>query len=196
MRRHSLEENIHKVEPFVELLKENIRHFLVKHQIRTVPYDTGENIKLQRNGIDLLVTSERGDWEAKIRSHRYYLDKILLETVSVKEKNIPGWVHTCQADAIAYCWFNPSETNLMRTGYIILVKELRETSLYKELTTRYPEHTTGSESDTGERGWTSCFVLVPQVDFPKGTLYPFNPALELREYNQAALSNGKKETRP
>lgn len=175
-RSHDFDEKVQEARKWETRLKERIVDFLIRQNIRRVQYDTPENIETQRNGIDLTVTSERGDWEAKIREDpRFYNQDILLETVSVRKYDLPGWVYTSEADAIAYCWQNRSKTNLMRRGYIIPIKKLRETEWLRHIQDNYEIKETSSTGD-GDIWWTE-FVCPPIPDFPKGTLYPFNPTL-------------------
>jgi len=182
---HDFDKCLETINPWVELLKGNIEEFLIKHTLKTIPFDTLENIQYQKNGIDVIVKSEKGNWEAKIRDNKYYLKKILLETLSIVENNTLGWLHTCQADAIAYCWFNQSKTNLMPQGYIILIQKLRETEWYHKLPKLYRENTANSRR--GNQKWTTHFILVPAKDFPSGTLYPFKPTLKINSYQQTTL---------
>ena len=154
---HSFIEKLQEFQPWAERLGTVIGELLIRQRLRDIPYDTPENITLQRKGIDFIVTSSYGDWEAKVRGDpTYYNRDILLELVSVKESGKRGWAYTSQADAIVYCWLNESKTNFMRVGYIILIKELRKTDWFKQLAQNYIVRSTKSERD-GEK-WTTEFV--------------------------------------
>lgn len=185
---HNFDEKVEKAKKWELRLTDSIVDFLIKQNIRRVNYDTPENIETQKKGIDYIVNSKRGDWEAKIRgTPHYYNQDILLETVSVRKYDIPGWAYTSEADAIAYCWLNKSKTNLMRRGYIILIKKLRETEWFKRIQDNYDIQNTKSERK-GEIWWTE-FVCPPISDFPKGTLYPFNPTLPSENIQQPTLDS-------
>jgi len=192
---HNFDEKKKDVEPWVERLAEKIGEFMIKYNIRTIPYGTPKDIEIQRSGIDIIIKSKSSGWEAKIRSPKalkYYDKDILLETTSVKERNKPGWLYTSKADVIAYCWQNSSSTNLMEHGYFILLKELRQTLWFKRLKEIYHIQDTGSDRDTSEGKiyWRTEFVTPPIKDFPRGTLYRFNAILP-SNYKQTIIPVGE-----
>lgn len=194
---HNFNEKLKEVEPFVERLAEKIRDFMIKYNIRTIPYGIPEDIEIQRSGIDIVIKSESSGWEAKIRgpdSIVYYDKDILLETTSVKERGIPGWLYTSKADVLAYCWRNEFGTNLMPRGYFILLEKLRETSWFKKLTNEYYIKHTKSERETpkGKIYWRTEFVTPPIKDFPRGILYRFNAILP-SNHKQTVFPVGKAE---
>ena len=167
--------------PWEKRISEKIEDFLREFKARRLVYETSEGRKYQQMGIDFLVDSEESTHEVKTRDYEFYRKGILLETVSVIEDNILGWLYTSKADAIAYCWKNVEETNCMPVGYLILLKELRKTQWYKrlpkpylEIQTKIPSH---RDTLTGRIYWHTKFIVPPVKDFPYGVLYRFNATL-------------------
>lgn len=189
---HDFDESLKKYESWVKRLIEKIEEFMIKYNIRTIPYGTPRDIEIQKSGIDIIVKSESSGWEVKIRSSKYYEKGILLETTSVVEKNILGWLYTSNADVIAYCWLNESSTNLMPHGYFINLNKLRQTKWYETLTEIYYVNHTKSVRKTpdGKKYWTTEFVTPPIKDFPRHTLYRFNAILP-SNYKQTIIPVGE-----
>ncbi len=177
---HDFDEKLNEAAPWEKRIAEKIEKMHLRtYHTRLIPYDNIKDRKIQRSGIDFTISSESAGWEIKTRSRKYYLDGILLETISVVEKNIPGWLYTSKADIIAYVWLNESKSNLMQKGYFIMLKELRKTWWYQRLLDRYRVQETDSErkTDEGMIYWVTKFITPPISDFPDGTLIPFNALL-------------------
>lgn len=177
---HDFDDKLNEAALWEKRIAEKIEKMHLRtYHTRLIPYDNIEDRKIQRSGIDFTISSESAGWEIKTRSRKYYLDGILLETVSVVEKNIPGWLYTSKADIIAYVWLNESKSNLMQKGYFIMLKELRKTWWYNRLPGRYHVYDTPSErkTDEGTIYWDTKFITPPINDFPDGTLTPFNALL-------------------
>lgn len=190
---HDFNGKLKEVEPWVEHLKNKIEDFLVHHNIRTISYEAEP--KQQKRGFDLIVKCEEAGWEAKIRNNLYYKkNDILFETLSVKEKGIPGWMFTYEMDFLVYCWLNSVKTNLEHRAYIILWKKLKETEWFKELPDPHKYRLIETTSERKGTKWTTEFFLVPVNDFPKGTIFPFNPRIDISEFVGQATINGFLET--
>lgn len=186
---HDFNGKLKEVEPWVEHLKNKIEEFLIRHNIRTISYDIEP--EYQKKGFDVVVKCEEAGWEAKIRDNRYYKwNDILFETLSVKEEGIPGWMYTYESDYLVYCWFNLAKTNLEHRGYVILWKKLIDTEWFKKLPDphKYRPFTTTTKRK-GQK-WTTEFFCVPVKDFPKRTIFPFNPRINIAEFIGQARING------
>jgi len=192
--RRDFDKDVSEAAPWEKRIAEKIEEFMLKYNVRKIPYGTQREKEIQKSGIDVIVKSESSDWEIKTRDHKYYEKGILLETKSIVERNILGWLYTSQADVIAYCWLNESSTNLMPNGYFIMLKNLRQTLWFKTLTQRYHIRTAKSMRKTpeGERFWTTEFITPPIEDFPRGTLYRFNAILP-SNYKQTILPVEREE---
>lgn len=177
MNPRDFDKDVEGAKKWEKRIAKRVKDFLLKRYIRNLGYETLEDIKYQKQGIDAIARAEKSTPEFKTRDYdpRYYNKDILLETISVIERNISGWLYTSQADVIVYCWKNESESNLMPIGYFILLKELRKTAWYERLPGDYYVKTANSYS--GTQFWHTKFVCPPIADFPDGTLFRFNPLL-------------------
>ncbi len=179
----NFDEDVKDAKPWEKRIAKKVKDFLLKRYIKNLGYETLEDIKYQKQGIDAIAKAEKSTHEFKTRDYdpKYYNKDILLETISVVHKNILGWLYTSQADVIIYCWKNESESNLMPIGYFILLKELRKTSWYDNLPGDYFVKRTkyGSKREyiSGTQHWHTKFVCPPIEDFPSGTLFRFNALL-------------------
>ncbi len=163
--------------------------YLKTYMTRLIPYDNLEDIQRQKDGYDFTIKSEEAKWEIKTRTFaEYYYDKdILLETASVVQKNIRGWLYTSKADIIAYTWLNKSKSNLMPKGYFIMLKELRKTDWYQRLPSPYPVQDTW----TDDFKYQTLFVCPPIHHFPDGTLFPFNAKFDVEFSSPTHLKKSK-----
>lgn len=182
------DEDVSNAAHWEKRIAEKIRTFMFRnYSVRMIPYDNLKDIERQRNGMDFIIKSEEAGWEIKTRSPDYYLDGILLETISVVERNKLGWLYTSKADCIAYVWLNWSFTNLMPIGYFIMIKELRKTPWYDSLPGKYPilQPKGGSKRKTskGIIYWNTKFIVPPIEDFPPDILVPFDAILP-SDYNK------------
>jgi len=188
------DEDVSKATPWEKRIAEKIRTFMMRYNVKMISYDNLKDIERQRNGMDFIIKSESAGWEIKTRHPKYYLDGILLEIISVVEKNKPGWLYTSKADVITYVWLNWSFTNLMPIGYFIKIKDLRKTPWYDSLPGKYPilQPKGGSKRKTskGIIYWNTKFIVPPINDFPKNTLYRFNAILP-PNYKQTILPVGE-----
>lgn len=73
----------------------------------------------QKQGVDVLLSNQSVEFDVKSRDYGYYRWKdILVETVSVVEKQKEGWIYYTRSDYIVYVWFNQSKTKFI-DGYLI-----------------------------------------------------------------------------
>lgn len=69
---------------------------------RVVPA-TAQQERVECKGDRCLHLGEKVHWvEYKSGIQTFYTGNVFLETISVDTANKPGWVYTCQADAIVY----------------------------------------------------------------------------------------------
>jgi hypothetical protein len=135
-----------------------------------------EHTQKQRRGIDFSLDFDPANFEVKTREYKYYnyhgYTDIALETESVVEKHVLGWVYTTTADVILYTWLDESRTRFV-DGYIIIVEKLRECleNLVINFFERKPNPIYAS---TEHRYHTENFV-VPVEAFPEGVLIRFDP---------------------
>lgn len=192
MKPHrNFDEDMNDAASWEKRVSEKIESFVMKYKMRRIPYDTSENIELQKKGIDVIVESEPARYEIKTRAHKYYRKGILLETTSVVERNKPGWLYTSEADCITYVWKNVANTNVEPIGYFLLLKELRKTQWYDRLPGSYHVFSVTSKRKTpqGMIYWTTEFIVPPIKDFPKYILWKFNAILP-SNYKQTILPVG------
>lgn len=81
--------------------------------------DFSQQPDTQRAGVDVQTFQKPLEFDVKSRdyyAHRY--KDILVETISVVEKNKPGWVYYTRSDYIVYVWFNKTKTRFV-DGYLI-----------------------------------------------------------------------------
>lgn len=130
-----------------------------------------EHTQKQRNGIDFSVNLDPANFEIKTRDYKYYkYNDILLETDSVIEKRVFGWIYTTKADVILYVWLDETKTKFI-DGYIIIVDKLKK--CLNDLIVEYWERTHGYSTTEGR--YTTGWFTVPINGFPEGILIRFDP---------------------
>lgn len=167
---HDFEECLAEGTYWEDKLQRRLQTVLIQDSVDRIAFDDAPD--KQRAGIDLEFSlSEIQTIDTKVRDYRWakYND-IFLETWSVWEEEIPGWFYTTQADAIAYTWKNQAGTNLLETGYLILMSDTL-TEWFNGVIDDYPE------KDVPNDGWTTKGRPVPVSDFPEEALVPFNARL-------------------
>lgn len=164
---------------FEEKLTEKISQWFLNQKVKHIPYDPThpESTKLQHQGIDILLQSKTATIKVKTRDKKYYLQGILIEIISNKENQTPGWFYTSQADLIAYVWTNQHKTNLMPIGYLIILQHPTLRDWFKEHNEQYPMFQTKSKDNS--HIWTTLFKVIPKKDFPPNTIIEFNPTLPI-----------------
>ena len=116
-----LGENIVK-DNFISLLKQMIdtKNINLTH----ILYET--NPLIQKNGIDFIFNITFSKLEIKTRNHfSYQYNDILLETISIIEKNMAGWLYTSKSDIIVYAWLNGESTEFI-DGYFLFLDNTRK----------------------------------------------------------------------
>lgn len=150
-----------------ELARKKVRRFLTS-VINYCDYDTTDGKSKQRNGIDFSVSLTDFTFDVKTRDYTYWYKKdILIETISVVENNIPGWIYTSKSDLIFYTWLNRAQTEI-HDAKILIVKPLREFILEYINKTDPKLKTTQTYKDC--HSYHTEFFTVPISDFPTGTI--------------------------
>lgn len=107
---------------FISLLKQMIDNKNVN--IKHILYE--ESPTIQKSGIDFIFNIDFSKLDIKTRNYyAYKYHDILLETVSIVENNIPGWLYTSKSDIIIYAWLN-KESNTFIDGYFLFLNEIRK----------------------------------------------------------------------
>ena len=131
----------------------------------------------QKHGIDMILMNKKPKIDIKTRQYQYHkFGDILLETISVIEKNKEGWLYYTDADLICYVWENESRNNLI-DGYWLIIQPLKEWFKGKE--NKYPKKI--AESIREDLIWHTENRAVPIKDIPKEYIYRFNPRLNNAE---------------
>lgn len=130
--------------------------------MRVVFNDGVMSRELQKKGIDVSITQKDEGFDVKVRDFKYYRFKdVLLETKSVRENNIPGWLF--KATIVVYLWWNPLKTKFV-DGYILFVENIREwlgVSQYN-----YPKKIAFTKRNGC--AWSTENIAVPLHDLPIG----------------------------
>lgn len=174
---HGFYDKLQEAEPFEKKIKDRLGRFLFLQKVRKIPYDpqNPSTVQQQKEGVDIIVESEKAKFDVKIRDNCYYKKGILIEIMSVVEQEKLGWFYTSKAHAIIYAWWNKQKSNLMREGFLILHQDSRLREWFDAKKEKYFTFETHSEQNGNL--WTTHFKIVPINDFPKGTLVPFNAQL-------------------
>ena len=142
---------------------------VVQPLVERVMYNDGVISKnLQKAGVDAFISKKETGFDVKSRDFRYYqFQDILLETVSIREYNIPGWLFI--TNAVVYVWWNKRQTKFV-DGYILFLQNIRNWFESKpENYRRIIAH-----SGKGNKTWSTESIIVPITDFPLGCIYKIN----------------------
>lgn len=152
---------------------EKIREIAQFESVHRVTY--AENPEVQKHGIDGFLTTKKPTVDTKTRGYdAYRYHDILIETLSIRERDILGWFYTTNADVIAYVWTNSSGTNLV-DGYLLFMSD----SVRQWFETNKNQFKVKiAHSKAKGKEWTTENRAVPISQFPKGTLYRFNPQID------------------
>ena len=86
--------------------------------------DYNTNPELQRKGVDFISCGGRLLLDIKVRSYQYLnTGDILFETLSIAEKNKPGWLYYSNS-WVVYLWYNEDRTDFVK-GYILNLPIIR-----------------------------------------------------------------------
>lgn len=136
-----------------------------------------DNPEKQLSGIDHVITREEPNIDVKVRDNDYYDSgdpDVLIETVSVIEREREGWLYSDGLDILAYCWKNKAGTNL-RDGVLLLVNDAF-VDWFEAHTGEFRQIIASSVS--GEEEWHTEAWIVEVDRIPSGFIYQeFDPTL-------------------
>lgn len=180
MKFHSFEDSI-KFGKKGEVIFKNRFNVLFRPIVEAITFE--ENPTLQRSGIDCIVNKERVKFDVKCREYKSFPARdILLETISVRERNKGGWLWTSESDAIVYLWLDEEGKSIV-DGYLIFLKQTRE--WLKDKVNKYSTKIAHSVDKLGNN-WSTENIAVPIEDFPDNCLLRI-PERYISEVNKAVL---------
>jgi hypothetical protein len=113
--------------------------------------------RLQRQGVDLILSFPQIKVEIKTREAYWYCKKdILLETDSVVINHITkkqGWIYTTVADLILYLWWTDDQKQTFQDGYILFPKSIHP--FLNEWIKQYPK------KSAPNKGYDTLSIHVP-----------------------------------
>jgi len=128
-----------------------------------------DNPALQKIGCDGFIQPQQVLYDIKCRRFvdlKYVGVDILLETVSVIEKNKPGWVYYTKSPIVAYFWLNISMSAFL-DGYILYMDEIRKFFVGNENKYRKPRDAISHRNGTV---WHTENRVVKIEQFPIGSI--------------------------
>jgi len=175
--KHNFESCLEEGVEWEERVKPRLKEQIMALNVEQITFD--ESPKKQLSGIDQVLTQDTQiNIDVKVRDNKYYGDDVLIETVSVVEKEKDGWVYNDETDIIAYCWKNQADTNLCDGVLILLNDEFVE--WFDAMSDKFK--TIHSKSYDQDRTWTTQSKIVEINDIPDGFIYAeFNPELPQRK---------------
>lgn len=131
-----------------------------------------ENPGIQKRGIDFFIDTRPIAFDVKCRRYATYkYGDILLETVSIKEREKPGWVWSSESDIIVYVWKNRTGTKFV-DGYLLFLKDIRKwihsvgVDRFKKIISR--------SVGKGGNVWSTENIAIPIESFPANCLQKIN----------------------
>ncbi len=156
---------------------------IIQPVVMRIAYKDGLIAKeLQNSGIDAYVQKKESGFDVKVRDFKYYRFKdILLETKSVCEKDIPGWLY--KATVVVYLWWNPLKTKFV-DGYVLFLQNIRDWMSV----TQFDYKKKIAFSNRNGQSWSTENIIVPISDFPIGCAVRLNRK-EFLDQTQVKLSD-------
>lgn len=154
---------------------------------KKIVYDENniDSIKKQKKGIDGQVLL---DYEVKSLRHDHKSEtRILLETISVVKKNIPGWLFTNESDVIVLVYWDDEGKTQFYKGCFLFPKILRKWFL-KNRKKKYKIYKISSERKGYYGYWDTKFILVPKDDLPKNSYKVISSDLFTKKENMTLSS--------
>ncbi len=162
MKFNRFEQNVMEGEICEEKVKERFKEVftpILNHILFS------NNPELQKRGVDFEIYARPVRFDVKCRSFKSYAyGDILLETVSVREENKPGWLWTSESDIIVYVWENKQKSKFVG-GYLLFLNEIRDW-LKKVGTDRFKKIVAHSVSKHGSC-WSTENIAIPLSEFPR-----------------------------
>lgn len=147
-----------------ENLFKNTHGDIFINKLNHILFDTNRNKQL--SGIDFEFESRKIKFDLKTRRYfAYKYNDILIETISVIEKNKPGWFYTSQSDIIVYIWFNEKEDSII-DGYIVDLLQTRK--WLKDNENKFEVKIAHTNSQYGN--YSTKNICIPIKNFPANCL--------------------------
>jgi len=162
-----------------EMARKRISHFITPLLKHFGYGDSAEDTQKQRSGIDFSLNLKELAFDVKVRDFKYYYDNnanldIVLETVSVAEKGVPGWLYSSKSDVIFYAWANSDRTDLFDAVILVLdpirifISDYMKTQNSK--THRIRTRCSETYNRATQSHYHTEFLLVPIELFPSNAL--------------------------
>jgi len=156
-------------------LMEKVADLVISYEIKHFNNDMNK----QRQGIDGLISFKDASVEIKTRDFSAFKYKdILLETISIIERNKLGWFYTSKATAVLYVWLNQTKTNFI-DGYIIWIQTPKLRKWFELNKHKFSKKIAKTRTEDGNY-WHTENRAVPIKSFPKDTIKRFNPQLNIQ----------------
>jgi len=152
--------------------------------IERIIYDPNnkESVILQKAGVDGILSTNAVGFDIKCRRFETYkYDDILLETVSIREHNIRGWLY--KSDVVVYVWHNISKTSFI-DGYILYLDKI--VPWFDENKHKFKTKIAFSKRNGVK--WSTENKAVPINIFPVGSIKQI-PRSVFNHCTQAVLAN-------
>jgi len=176
MKFNRFEENVIEGEICEERVKEKFKEVFTPI-LNHILFSTDS--ERQKRGIDFEIYGEAVKFDVKCRAFRSYsYGDILLETVSVRERNKPGWLWYSESNIIVYVWEN-MQKNKFIDGYLLFLNEIREW-LEKTGTNKFRKRIAHSINRHGGY-WSTENIAVPISEFQSHCI----KKIELSEFSLA-----------
>lgn len=139
----------------------------------------------QRQGVDVLLSKKSVEFDVKVRDNWCYgLKDILVETVSVRETNKPGWIYTNTSSYIVYLWWNTLKTRFV-DGYLIYLPHFKP--FFKQNINLFKQPP-DAKTRRGNQVWHTQNRIVPIYKIPINCIKQVDMSL-LGVKDQLLLSN-------
>jgi hypothetical protein len=179
-------EDLADAKEWEEFAVERVEELLLSTRATNVSYD--ERPKLQRAGIDGILTESRPSFDVKVQDYRHTdTGNLPVEVWSSIDDQVPGWFYTAESDLIVWLYKNRANTDLYHTGYLMPLRG----SLVEWFNDRVGDFRRVTTRNRGMYGdeYTTVCRLAPIEEFPAEYLAEFDPRLPTdRDTPQSDLS--------
>jgi len=154
-------------------VKDRLESVMLSLSMQSISFD--EKPEMQLAGIDHIVSKDSPAIDVKTCDHKYSNSKYVpIETMSVEEKDKPGWFFDSEADLVVFVYPNKAKTNLYKSGYMMPLKTgLRD--WFRQTISEYSRKRIPNNGKYGE--YHTAIRLVPKSDIPDEYLVEFDPRL-------------------
>lgn len=135
--------------------------FKLKEDLRKKPEWWGAD-------VDLLAAHEiLGDVKIEVKIRKRYYPDLAIETLSVRERLVLGWIYTCKADYLAYVYVENDK--LCKDRYVLHMKTLRE---WFDRNKQRFTHKEAPNPKVGKPEYHTEFYIIPINEIPKHIFLP------------------------